>query len=180
MQASIGNKMNRFINFSQLMEKNWPSAFETLFLLFPRLGKISNCVEGYIEKLMEDQGLLASDFHLITAIRRATAQTPFELKPSELCNYMLFSWGGITKVMKRLEEKGIITRVSNDHDKRIRMIRLTKLGEDITEKAALELQAFHKELLTGFTAEEVAVLDKLLAKLLDNVEEYQEVSEKQK
>lgn len=158
----------------RLMENNWPSACETLLPLFPRLGKISTCVETYISQLMKEQGLLSSDFELITAIRRAKKQAPFEVMPTELCNYMLFSWGGLAKIMKRLEEKGIITRVNSCHDKRIHMIRLTQLGQQITEQAATELQRFHQALLIGFTAQEIELLDKLLEKLLDNVESQQQ------
>lgn len=166
--------MTKFDDFKSLMEKNWPKANKTLFMLFPRLGKIANYVDEYIAKLMIQEGLIPSDFHLITAIRRSNAQAPYELKPSELCNFMLFSWGGITKMMARLEAKGIISRVSSPSDKRIRMIRLTEQGEKITEQAASELQRYHKELLTGFTVEEIDLLDKLIAKLLDNAETYEE------
>lgn len=166
--------MNKFDDFLDLMQRNWPSANKTLFLLFPRLGKISNYVEGYIDKLMKDEGLLASDFHLITAIRRSKSEPPFELKPSELCNFMLFSWGGLTKAMNRLQQKGVITRVSCANDKRIRMIRLTENGEKITERAAITLQQYHQQLLEGFTSEEIELLDKLLKKLLDNGEAYEE------
>lgn len=162
--------MNKFSNFDALMEKNWPSAYETLYLLFPKLAKVSNNVESYIEQLMLSHDLLSSDFHLITAIRRSNHKAPYQLKPSELCNYMLFSWGGLSKSMKRLENKAIITRVNSSQDKRIRMIRLTPLGADIAESTALKLQRFHKELLSGFKAEEIGNLDKLLEKLLVNAE----------
>lgn len=169
--------MTKFEDFKNLMEKNWPTANATLFLLFPRLGKISNYINDYIDKLMKSEGLLATDFHLITAIRRTNTEAPYELKPSELCNYLLFSWGGITKVMKRLEDKEIITRVNCVNDKRIRMIRLTKHGEKITEQATSELQRYHKILLKDFTTEEIALLDKLLEKLLGNAEAHEEAND---
>lgn len=163
-------KMKNFDTFIDLMQKNWPSVNETLILLFPRLGKIANHVDGYIAQSMTKEGLLASDFHLMTAIRRTKSVPPFEIKPSELCNYMLFSWGGLTKSMNRLEKNGIITRVACDQDKRIRMIRLTQTGTELIENIAFKLQQFHKELLTGFNQQEIALLDKLLKKLLDNIE----------
>jgi DNA-binding MarR family transcriptional regulator len=159
-----------FANFSFLMQTNWPTAHAGLFLLFPRIEKIANNINAHIEQLMKEQGLLTSDFHLLTAIRRSKKTPPFELKPSELCNYLLFSWGGLTKVMKRLEEKAIILRVSCEHDKRISMIRLTEKGQDIIERSVFKLQKIHQELLIGFNHEEIALLDKLLAKLLNNIE----------
>ena len=118
---------------------------------------------------MSDRGLLTSDFHLITAIRRSKSSPPYELKPSELCDYMLFSWGGLTKAMKRLGTKGSKTRINCDDDKGIYMIRLTEQGLDIVDQSVQELQNRQQHLLTGLTIEEIALLDKLLAKLLNNI-----------
>lgn len=163
----------QFDNFIRLMEKNWSNAFQGLYLLFPRVERIAKNIDSHISKSMSNRGLLTSDFHLITAIRRSKSSPPYELKPSELCNYMLFSWGGLTKAMKRLESKGIITRINCDDDKRICMIRLTEQGLDIVDQSVMELQKIQQQLLTGFTAEEIALLDKLLAKLLNNIESRQ-------
>ncbi|MEI6895769.1 MAG: hypothetical protein V5789_14325 [Colwellia sp.] len=160
----------KFEKFIYLMEKNWPSAYQNLFILFPIIEKTSNHIGENITDVMKEEGLLSSDFHLLTALRRSKANPPYELMPSELCNHLLFSWGGLTKVMKRLEGKGIITRVDSCHDKRIRMIRLTETGQQIIEEALTQLQRYHKELLLGFTTDEIALLDKLLAKLLNNIE----------
>ena len=160
----------KFDDFIHLMKKNWPSAYQGLFFSLPRIERIGSHIDLRIGKLMADRGLITSDFHLITAIRRSNPTPPYELMPSELCNYMLFSWGGLTKVMKRLEDKGIITRISSCHDKRIRMIRLTDEGLRIVDDSVAELQEVHQQLLAGFTLEEIALLDKLLGKLLDNIE----------
>lgn len=160
----------KFENFVRLMETNWPSAFNGLFLLFPRIERIATDINSHIEQIMKERGLITSDFHLITAIRRSKSQPPYELKPSELCNYMLFSWGGLTKVMSRLEKKGVIIRVNCEHDKRIRMIRLTDEGQQIVEESATLFKEIQRELLHGFTDEEITLLDKLLDKLLDNIE----------
>ena len=177
MQGNTGNTGNimpstqlQFENFLNLMQKNWASAHQGLFMLFPRIERIATNIDSHIKNIMESRGLLASDFHLITAIRRSKSTPPFELMPSELCNYMLFSWGGLTKVMKRLEEKGVITRVDCEHDKRVRLIRLTETGLNLVEQSVIEMQEMHKTLLHGFTNEEIALLDKLLAKLNNNID----------
>ncbi|TEW44475.1 MarR family winged helix-turn-helix transcriptional regulator [Psychromonas algicola] len=160
----------KFESFIYLMKKNWPDAYKGLFLLFPRIERIASDINNKIDNIMKAQDLLASDFHLLTAIRRSNSVPPFELKPSELCNYMLFSWGGLSKVMKRLEAKEIITRVSSEEDKRISMIRLTEKGRSIVDTSVLELQTIQAQLLDGFTNEEITLLDKLLAKLVNNIE----------
>ena len=164
------NTQLNFESFINLMEKNWTSAHQGLFFLFPRIERIAANIDSHIGNIMESRGLLTSDFHLITAIRRSKSSPPFELKPSELCNYMLFSWGGLAKVMARLEAKGVITRIDCEHDKRVRLIRLTEVGQNLVEESVIELQRIHQELLGGFTHEEITLLDKLLAKLNNNIE----------
>lgn len=159
-----------FDNFIQLMKKNWPSAYKGLFQLFSRIERVASNIDSHIGHIMESRGLLASDFHLITAIRRSKSSAPYELMPSELCNYMLFSWGGLAKAMQRLEKKGVITRVDSPNDKRSRLIRLTTTGQHLVEESVVELQKIHNVLLDGFTTEEIVLLDKLLAKLVNNID----------
>ena len=72
--------------------------------------------------------------------------------------------------MNRLEGKGIISRVNYENDKRVRMIRLTPEGEALVEQSANERLQVHNRLLVGFTDKEIELLDKLLAKLLDNAQ----------
>lgn len=160
----------KFENFIHLMKNNWPDAYQGLFLLFPRIERVASDVNNHIENIMKAQDLLVSDFHLLAAIRRSNSKPPFELKPSELCNYMLFSWGGLSKVMKRLEAKEMIIRIGCEDDKRICMIRLTEKGQSIIDTSVFKLQAIQQQWLHGFTDEEIALLDKLLTKLINNIE----------
>ena len=159
-----------FENIIQLMENNWPSAFKTLFPLFPKLERISANLADHITKIMVTKGLQGSDFHFLTALRRSAKHPPYELMPTEICEYMLFSWGGVAKVMKRLESDGMIIRVACVEDKRVRMVRLTDAGTKLIEDAAIEWLEIQRGLLVNFTLEEIELLDRLLGKMLNQIE----------
>ncbi|OCL82641.1 Transcriptional repressor MprA [Arcobacter porcinus] len=53
------------------------------------------------------------------------------LSPTELYSAIIFSSGGMTKVLKKLEERKLIKRISCEKDKRKVLVSLTKVGEEI-------------------------------------------------
>ena len=161
-----------FDNFTNSMKNNWPDPYSSLILLFPRLEKISEYIAFHIATLMEEHDLLESDFHVLTAIRRSKKSPPFELKPSEICEYMLVSWGGLNKIMNRLEKKNLIFRVASDQDKRISMARLTPFGDQFTKDAVDKIQQHRQAFLSDFDSDEIQQLNKLTTKLLNNIESY--------
>lgn len=160
----------KFASFIDVMKKNWPQAHSEIHYMFPKMDKISVVMGRRIEQLMNEHGLLANDFHILTALRRSSDCPPFQLMPSELCEFMLFSWGGLAKMMKRLEENGFVTRVSNPADKRIRMIELTTEGIELIEKTSTQLHLYQQQFSSGLSSQEVIQLETLLSKVLDTVD----------
>ncbi len=59
---------------------------------------------------------------------------PRQLSPTELYSSILVTSGGMTKVLKQLEEKGWIIRVPHNSDKRSMLVKLTKSGERLSEE----------------------------------------------
>ncbi|WED28948.1 MarR family transcriptional regulator [Vibrio sp. DW001] len=166
----MSNKHLNVDDFISLMKENWPTAFQSLYPLFPRIRRIEEHINADKASIMACYGLYSSDFDLLTALRRSNKAAPYELMPTEICEYMLFSSGGLTKVMNRLEKKAFITRVESNHDKRIKMVRLTVEGEQLIEEVVEQFQDLHTTYLDGFKQEDVEQLDFLVRKLLNNIE----------
>ncbi|WOT06856.1 MarR family winged helix-turn-helix transcriptional regulator [Shewanella youngdeokensis] len=167
----MSQSVMKFDDFLKQAKNNWSeSYYDGTSLVFPRIDRVSARTTDQITKIMKDRELQYSDFHLLASLRRSNHQPPFELMPSELCNYMLFSWGGLTKNMKRLQQKGIITRVNCVKDKRVRSIRLTEQGVELIEDVYAEFKKSNKAFLKGFSAKEVQSLNRLLDKIINNIE----------
>ncbi|WP_017445538.1 MarR family winged helix-turn-helix transcriptional regulator [Gayadomonas joobiniege] len=145
---------------------NWPDCGERLNPYFLKMYRIHELLQAQIENYLAGLGLQKADFSLMTALRRS--EHPYVLSPTELSQSMVFSSGGLTKVIMRLDQKGYIKRLDNPDDKRSRLVALTEIGKHIVEETMSEVQKMEQNScpLTEQECDQlVALLDKLLHKL---------------
>ena len=86
----------------------------------------------------------------------------------ELAREMDIDAGAITRMVDRLEAKGLIERLRSDEDRRVVHLSLTKTGEAAAEKVPHVLAAVNNDFLRGFSEAEWKQLRKLLARLAAN------------
>ena len=91
---------------------------------------------------------------------------PMCLSPTDIYKSMLFSSGGLTKVLRRLVESGLIERVENINDKRSRLVKLNARGKQLVETLLPEVHVQQQSLLSGLSKAEVLQLERLLKKAL--------------
>lgn len=72
-------------------------------------------------------------------------------------------------IIVRLEQKGFIEGFEDPADRRIKRIRITRLGEQCCVFARASSANEEQKLLTGFSDEERATFYRLLQKAIDNV-----------
>lgn len=58
-----------------------------------------------------------------------------QITVKELGKLLYLDSGTLTPVLKKLEQKGYVTRSRDEHDERVLNVTLTKEGEDLKEKA---------------------------------------------
>ncbi len=88
------------------------------------------------------------------------------LSPTELYDTMLFSSGGMTKVLKKLESKNYIKRIDNKEDKRSKLVQITEFGKEITAKALKDIVAYEDKYFSKLDINEQEQLKNLLYKML--------------
>lgn len=71
----------------------------------------------------------------------------------------------LSETIKRLEEKGMIRRTSDENDKRTYMISLTEKGDEEFEQIRKSYTSEHKEWLDILTREELDTFYKILDKI---------------
>ena len=97
---------------------------------------------------------------------------PNELLPTELYGAVLMSSGGLTKVLRGLEKRGLIARGEGKADRRSKPVRLTAKGRALAERAMLDLlESDCKLIMSGLSDSEVERMTKLLCKLLNALED---------
>jgi len=91
----------------------------------------------------------------------------FSLTPTQLYDVMLFSSGGMTKLLKKLESRNFIRRVDNKEDKRSKLVQITKQGQEVTSKALKNIVAYEDKYFSKLDLKEQEMFKKLIYKMLN-------------
>ncbi len=91
------------------------------------------------------------------------------LSPTQLYDLTIFSSGGMTKVLKRLQERGLIYRKEDEGDKRCMLVCLTQKGEELVLNALNEISKECSRYFEAFSQEERELFSTLLKKVLLNI-----------
>lgn len=115
------------------------------------------------EGRMTDLGLTDAQWKPLFLLQAGRASNAIEL-----AREMDVDTGAVTRMVDRLEAKGLIERVRSDDDRRVVHLRLTRSGEDTAKKVPHILAAVNNDFLRGFSETEWKQLRKLLARLAAN------------
>ncbi len=77
----------------------------------------------------------------------------------------------VTNMLKLMEAKGLIERISVPKDARLKKIVLTKKAIDIHEQIEKNIVGFEKQLSRGLSEEELEFFFRILEKIKNNMEE---------
>jgi DNA-binding MarR family transcriptional regulator len=90
------------------------------------------------------------------------------LSPTQLYDMTVFSSGGMTKVLKRLQERNLIYRKEDPTDKRCMLVCLTQSGEKLIVKSLNDISKECSKYFEVFNQEEKETFSTLLKKILLN------------
>lgn len=156
-------------DFSQAWANEYPDAAETSgLLLIARLARLSVLIEAFQADTLRPFDLVPSDYAVLAALRRSGP--PFELAPTELHTALERSSGGMTKMLKRLEGLGLVSRAPDSSDRRSTLVRLTEEGQLVEQKAFEAFVARTHELLHPTPEAEINSINDAVHDLLRIIE----------
>lgn len=77
----------------------------------------------------------------------------------------------VSVLLRRMEEEGYVTRVTDENDRRAVRVALTQKGIDFDREHLARLWTNDHQAVAGFTPEECATLEALLTRMRDNLVE---------
>jgi DNA-binding MarR family transcriptional regulator len=92
---------------------------------------VSNHVSGRFRQLVEENGVSVSEW---VALRQLYPSQP--VSPAELIESLGMTKGAISKILNRLEDKGLARRVAAPEDGRAQRIELTRAGRALVPRLA--------------------------------------------
>ena len=87
---------------------------------------------------------------------------------AELCKILIYDPGAMTRLIDRLEKKGVLRRVRTEGDRRTVRLELTAAGSELYPRILEALVQVFNRLLHGFTKSEVQQLEQLLKRMVAN------------
>ena len=108
-------------------------------------------------------GLTEAQWRPLWMLKAGRADTP-----QALARALGVDAGAMTRMLDRLEAKGLIGRVRSLTDRRVTRLRLTATGEAATEGIPEVVAGVNNDYLQGFSREEFEQLNALLARMRAN------------
>ena len=87
---------------------------------------------------------------------------------AELCKILIYDPGAMTRLLDRLEKKGVLQRVRTKDDRRAVRLELTAEGKKLYPRILEALVQVFNRLLRGFSRSEVRQLEGLLKRMVAN------------
>jgi DNA-binding MarR family transcriptional regulator len=129
------------------------------------IGALRTRMSRALDLGLRKHGFTAAQWPIIRAV--ADGETPIA---ADLCRRLDYDTGSMTRMLNRLEEKGVIVREGDRDDRRVVRLRMTAAGRRLYPKlrdAAIEML---NRLVEGFEAEEVQDVHRQLRRMYSNME----------
>ena len=124
----------------------------------------AHVVRALERELSDDQALALTDYDVLVQLSAAEHR---RLRMSELADRLLLSRSGITRLVDRLAADGLVERVTCDDDRRGQWASLTDAGHERLRRASpIHLRGVAEHFLDRLSADEVAALERTLARLV--------------
>jgi DNA-binding MarR family transcriptional regulator len=131
------------------------------------LGRLLADVTGRLLAAFDEEmtglGITGAQWVILMRIAKGCGSTA-----AELCRFSRYDTGSMTRMLDRLEEKGLIRRVKSSQDRRVTHLELTPAGQDLyplLPPAAIKVLNAH---LKGFTQAELAQFKDFLNRMRAN------------
>lgn len=140
-----------------------PRSDDRLITTFGRLVEAQGSLSRELGRELERQcGITHTTFEVLLRISRAEGE---QLSMTTLAQQVVLTSGGITRLLDRLIQGGLVQRIPCSTDRRVQFAALTAGGKGVLAEAKRVHAANLRQVFKGLGAGELADLDRLLDKL---------------
>jgi DNA-binding MarR family transcriptional regulator len=129
-----------------------------------RILRLEEVVLRTFNKVLHPFGLKYQAYAVLATLR--VSGKPYRLSPSRLQATLLFTSGGLSNLLKRLENDGLISRSIDPTDRRGVSVKLTTKGLRLIDVAMPKHAAAERQLLHMFDQNQREILSNLLSTMM--------------
>jgi DNA-binding MarR family transcriptional regulator len=148
--------------------KEQPALDTSPIAVVARIGRAAALLDRGLNDNFARFGLTRTSWDVLASLRRVGR--PYRRSPTELYRALMRTSGGITHIVDRLEEDGLVERIADPADRRGLLVGLTDKGRALVDRAAPAHLDAERGMLAALTKQEQAELARLLRKLLNSLE----------
>jgi DNA-binding MarR family transcriptional regulator len=108
-------------------------------------------------------GLSGMQFAVLKHVGEGSARTA-----ADLCRFMQYDTGAMTRILDRLEEKGLVRRERSREDRRAVVLRLAPSGRAQMPRLSAAARRVLEAHLSGFSNAEIEAFKSYLGRMIDN------------
>jgi DNA-binding MarR family transcriptional regulator len=155
------------------MSRSEPSmtAGEEPLAVFTYLARAGLLLEALQKESLGTFDLSFVEYSVLRLLARAGEA--HQLSPSRLAEQVVRTTGAMTKILDRLERRGLLERVPDPTDRRALLVHLTEDGLEQSDKASAAYIVVRSRVLEGLAAGELATLTAGVSRLAELLEHNQ-------
>ncbi len=127
------------------------------------LGRARGSLLDALDAELARFGLTAMQFGVLKHLAEGSAHTA-----ADLCRRMHYDTGSMTRMLDRLEGKGLVRRERGREDRRLMLLRIAPGGRVLLPRLMAVAVRVLEGHLAGFSAAEIEALKGYLARMIDN------------
>jgi DNA-binding MarR family transcriptional regulator len=136
---------------------------DVAFAIGPLIGRVRSMMLSKLDSELQPFGMTGMQFAILKNLADGNVETS-----ADLCRLLHYDAGSMTRLVDRLEEKGLIRRERSEDDRRVVSLRVTSAGRVVMPRLRDSAAGVIQRMLTGFTAPEVNQLRSLLDRMIEN------------
>lgn len=118
----------------------------------------------HLDNALEDKELTSAQYIVVVLLARGKVNTL-----AELCEHMMYDRGAMSRLLSRLEDKGLVAKKQSVEDRRSTLLCLTEKGQQLYPEILPTVNDIYRKALTGFSGDEQKQLASLLFRAIHNL-----------
>jgi DNA-binding MarR family transcriptional regulator len=127
------------------------------------LGRVKIEMGAAVDAELAPMDITAAQYVILMSLALGEAESA-----SGLCKDISYDPGAMTRMLDRLERRGLVRRVAHPNDLRTFNLELTAEGEAVYPKLRASVMKVLNRFLRGFTPKEAKQLEGFLLRMLEN------------
>jgi len=136
---------------------------DVAFAIVPLIGGVRSVLLSKLDGELQPFGMTGMQFAILKNLADGSVETS-----ADLCRMLHYDAGSMTRLVDRLEEKGLIRRERSEDDRRVVSLRVTSAGRTVLPRLRDSAASVLQRMLTGFTAPEINHLRSFLDRMIEN------------